>query len=523
MENLKLWDYIYTSHLGQVVVFFEFADFVGLYFRKKEENLKIFNLNCRNKIFCILIFFFLALFTENAVCDQPKKRDYWPTSGWKTSTPEQQGMDSAKLQRADEFIQNRLPDAFSLLVVKNGYLVFEKYYSWGSAEKYAVVHSVTKSVTSALVGIALEKGYLDSVDQKLIEFFPEYASDDLDPRIEKIRLKHILAMSAGFRWNDRGPLMRDWYTSADWAKFTFQLPIVTNPGDKFNYNSSISHLLSIILSKSTKISTLDFAKKNLFEPIGVSGFWRQDPQGYYIGGFGLGLSARDLAKFGFLYLNNGYWNGQSIVPEQWVKKSTKQQIQAFSHPLYGTFGYGYHWWVKQVDGCSSFRAWGRRGQYIAVVPELDLVIAVTSNPGLPHPPTTIHYSPLFDLVAASVKRNRPPKNPLQAVELPTDVKAFITDYDQARFNKDVVKMADLISDRFLYNGVTKQMAVEFLSRNLPYMSEAKIIITKFESEGNEVKIDVWLKDKYFETTFMTGSKLIKENGHWKWFGNQVPR
>ncbi len=482
-----------------------------------------FYLSYSKKIFCILTFSLFAFLAENAVCEQPKKREYWPTSGWKSSTPEQQGMDSAKLQIADEFIQNRLPDAFSLLVVKNGYLVFEKYYSWGSPEKIAVVHSVTKSVTSALIGIALEKGYLDSVDQKLIEFFPEYVSDDLDPRIEGIRLKHILTMSAGFNWNDRGPVMRDWYTSADWAKFTIQLPLVTNPGDKFNYNSSISHLLSIILSRSTKTSTLNFAKQNLFEPIGISGFWRQDPQGYYIGGFGLGLSARDLAKFGFLYLNNGYWNGQAIVPEQWVKKSTEQQIQAVRHPFYGIFGYGYHWWVKQVDGCSSFRAWGRRGQFIVVVPELDLVVAVTSNPGQPHPPTSIHYSPLFDLVAASVKRNRPPKNPLKVVELPADVKAFITDYDQARFDRDAAKMADLISDQFLYNGVTKQMAVEFLSRNMPYMSEAKTIITKFKPEGNEAIIDVWLKDKYFEAPFMIGSKLIKENEHWKWFGNQVPR
>jgi CubicO group peptidase (beta-lactamase class C family) len=490
----------------------------------KEKNLRIFNLKCKNKISCILIFFFLAFFNENAVCEQIKTREYWPTGDWKASAPEQQGMDSAKLLIADEFIQNRLPDAFSLLVVKNGYLVFEKYYSWGSPEKIAVVHSVTKSVTSALIGVALDRGYLDSVDQKLIDFFPEYVTDDLDPRIKEISLKHILTMRAGFSWNDRGPVMRDWYTSEDWAKFTIQLPLGTNPGDKFNYNSSISHLLSIILTKSTKTSTLDFAKQNLFEPLGIqSGFWRQDPQGYHIGGFGLGFSARDLAKFGFLYLNNGYWDGQSIVPEQWVKQSTEQQIQAFSHPFYGTFGYGYQWWVKQVDGCSSFRAWGRRGQYIVVVPELDLVIAVTSNPGLPYPPTSIHYSPLFDLVAASVKRNRPPKNPPTTVELPTDVKAFINDYDQARFNKDVVKMADRISDQFLYNGVTKQMAVEFLSRNLPYMSEAKIIITKFEQKGNEAKIDVWLKDKYFEAPFMTGSKLIKENENWKWFGNQVPR
>jgi CubicO group peptidase (beta-lactamase class C family) len=485
--------------------------------------MKIFNLNCSKKIFCILTFSLFAFLTENAVCQQSQKREYWPTSGWKSSTPEMQSMDSAKLLIADEFIQNRLPDAFSLLVVKNGYLVFEKYYSWGSPEKYAVVHSVTKSVVSALIGIALDKGYLKSVDQKLIEFFPEYIKGESDPRKKEISLKNLLTMSAGFRWNDRGPSMRNWYSSSDWLKFAIQLPLENNPGDVFNYNSSSSHLLSIILSKSTKTSTLDFAKKNLFEPLGVqSAYWHQDPQGNYIGGFGLGLSARDLAKIGFLYLNNGYWNGQSIVSEHWVKESTDQKIQAVSHPIYGAFGYGYQWWVKKIDGCSSFRAWGRRGQFIVVVPELDLVIAVTSETA-PHPPTSIHYSPLFDLVAASVQRKRPPKKPLKAVELPTDLKAFISEYNEARLNKDVATMADLISDRFLHEGVTKQMALRFVSGISTYTSEARIIITKYEPEGDKAKIDVVLKDKYFEASFMIGSRLIKENGQWKWYGNQVPK
>ena len=413
--------------------------------------MKIFDLSCSRKIFCILTFFLFAFLTENAVCQQPKKREYWPSSGWRTSTPEMQGMDSAKLMIADEFIQNRLPDAFSLLVVKNGYLVFEKYYSWGSPEKYAVVHSVTKSVTSALIGIALNKGYLKSVDQKLVEFFPEYITDDLDPRKKEISLKHLLTMSAGFRWNDRGPSMRNWYTSSNWAKFSIQLPQENNPGGVFTYNSSTSHLLSIILSKSTKTSTLDFAKRNLFEPLGIqSAYWHQDPQGYYIGGFGLGLSARDLAKIGFLYLNNGYWNGQSIVSEYWVKESTDKQIQAFRHPIYGTFGYGYQWWLKKIDGYSSFRAWGRRGQFIVVVPELDLVIAVTSNPAQPHPPTSIHYSPLFGLVAASVQRKRPQKKPTKAVELPTDVKAFITGFNQALVDLDRMKIANFFFGSISY-------------------------------------------------------------------------
>ncbi len=186
--------------------------------------MKIFNLSCSKKSFCIIPLFLFAFLTDNVVCKQLKSREYWPTSDWRTSTPEMQGMDSSKLMIADEFIQNRLPDAFSLLVVKNGYLVFEKYYSWGSPDKYAVVHSVTKSVTSALIGIALDKGYLNSVDQKLIEFFSEYITDDLDPRKKKISLRHLLTMSAGYRWNDRGPVMGLWYTSPNWAKFAIQLP-----------------------------------------------------------------------------------------------------------------------------------------------------------------------------------------------------------------------------------------------------------------------------------------------------------
>jgi len=486
--------------------------------------MKIFNLRSRKIIFCILSVSLFGCLAENAVCEQPRGREYWPTEGWRTSTPESQGMDSAKLLIADGFIRDRLPDAFSLLVVKNGYLVFEKYYAWGSPEKYAVVHSVTKSVISALIGIALDKGYLHSVDQKMIEFFPEYDTDELDPRIKEITLKHILTMSAGFMWNDRGPSMREWYTSPNWAKFSLQLPLQNNPGTVFNYNSSISHLLSIILSKSTKTSTLDFARQNLFEPLGIqSAFWHQGPQGYHIGGFGLALSARDLAKFGFLYLNNGYWNGQSIVPERWVAESTAPQIQAVGHPLYGRFGYGYQWWVKEVDGCSSFRAWGRRGQFAAVIPQLDLVIAVTSETAQPHPPTSIHYSPLFDLVAASVNRNRPVKKPLIAAQLPAEVEGFIAAYDQARFDKNGAKIADSFSDRFLHSGVTKQLALSFLSGALSYTAEAKTIITRFEPEGDEAEIDVALKDKYFETYVMIGSKLIRENGNWKWYGNQIPK
>jgi CubicO group peptidase (beta-lactamase class C family) len=277
-----------------------------------------------------------------------------------------QGMNSAKLSVAVEFIKNRLPDAYSLLVVKNGYLVFEKYFRSGRPDRSAVVHSVTKSVMSALIGIALDKGYLKSVNQKIVEFLPEYFTDDLDSRKKEINLKHILTMTAGLKWNDWGSIMTAWYHSTNWARFTLNLPLENNPGDVFNYNTSISHLLSIILSKSTKMSTLDFANQNLFEPLGIKvKYWQNDPKGFYIGGFGLSLSARDLAKIGFLYLNNGFWKGQSIVPEYWVKESTRQWMHA--HNMYGPNGYGYQWWTKEVDGCYSYRAIGRRGRFVSIL------------------------------------------------------------------------------------------------------------------------------------------------------------
>jgi len=466
----------------------------------------------------------LAVCCGYAIGEQPKPRDYWPTNGWEASTPENQGMDTAKLSIADEFVRKRLPDAYSLLVVRNGYLVFEKYYAKGHPDRYAAVHSVTKSVMATLVGIALEKGYLTNVDQKIENYFPEYFTGEVDPRKKEITIAHLLTMSAGFMWDDWGPELYEFIWSEDPARYAINRTQVNDPGMVFNYNSSISHLLSVILTKASDTNTFEFADQYLFKPLGIRHrSWNRDTQGFYYGGFGLALSARDLAKIGFLYLNNGYWDGRSIVQEAWVKASTRHQIQARAHPIYGWFAYGYQWWVTDVDGFSSYRAWGRRGQFIVVVPKLDLVIAVTSDPGQPHPPTSIHYTPLFELVAAAVKRERPPKKPLIAVDLPPDVKAFITDYNQARYSLDILKMSEMISDDFLFRGVTKDLAVKFLSGTMSYTREAEIVITRYNSHGETADIDVWLKDKYFQSPFMIGTRLIKEKGHWKWYGNQLQR
>ncbi len=473
-------------------------------------------------IFCALACLLLGFLPEDSARAQPKKREYWPTSAWKTSTPEQQGMDSAKLGIAVEFIQERLPDAYSLLVIKDGYLVFEKYFRQGSPDRIAVIHSVTKSFTSALIGIAIDRGYLKSVDQRVFDFFPEYVTDDLDWRKKEIRLKHLLTMSAGLQWNDWGPELWDWVASLDWGEYTLQLPQEDYPGNVFNYNSSLSHLLSIIIEKSTKISTLEFADQHLFKPLGIrQRHWNNDPQGYYTGGFGLSLTARDLAKLGFLYLNNGYWDGQSIVSEHWVQASTRHRWHA--HRVYGPTGYGYQWWVKEVDGCHSYRAWGRRGQFIVVVPKLDLVTVITSETRQPVAPTSVHYSPLFDLVAAAVKKDRPPKKPIKAVKLPDDVKAFVSHFNQAWADGDMSKISEYISDDFLSSGITKDKILQLITMSTSYLSESKIILTGFEHQGNVAKVEGIRKDKYFEFPLPQGYLMIKENGQWKWFGNRATK
>ena len=477
-----------------------------------------------NILFVLLILGIIlsVLINSNCIYAQALKRDYWPTDGWKSSAPEAQGLDPAKLSVAVEFIENRLPDAYSLLVVKNGYLVFEKYFRQGSPSRMSTVHSATKSIMSALIGIAFDRGFLRDTDQKIIEFFREYFAGDFDPRKNEISLKHLLTMSAGFKWNDWSPILWDWMYSPNWGQYAIQRPLESNPGDVFNYNSSLSHLLSIILSKSTRTRTQDFADKHLFKPLGIKQFvWERDPQAYNTGGFGLLLTARDLAKFGFLYLNHGYWNGQPIVPKHWMKESTRQHM--YVNNVYGPTGYGYHWWVKTVDSCDSYRALGRRGQFIVVVPELDLVIVVTSETEQPHPPTSVHYSPLFDLVAKAVKRERPTKMPLIAAALPPDVESLISRYNQAVSNMSVTDIPELISDRFLVDGASKQMFMGFLSSTISYMSNSIIVPTMFELQGDIAKIDGVIKDKYFETPFTPAAMLIKEEGLWKLYGNQLPK
>jgi CubicO group peptidase (beta-lactamase class C family) len=309
-------------------------------------------------------------------------RTYWPTHGWRTARPQTQGVDEIQLHQTDRYIQTHLPQVTSLLVVRHGYLVFERYYHGYGAADLQNTQSVTKSLISALIGIALEQGYLQSLEQKVLELLPEYASVVRDERMHTITLRHLLTMSAGFANEVAEPgLFERWSASADPVAFTLAQTLQTPPGLALHYSNMNVHLLSAILTRTTGMNTADFAGRVLFTPLGIQpGMWPADPTGIAYGAGWLALTPRAMAKFGYLYLNQGRWENQTILNPAWVAAST-QRYYPGDPWIEGIEGYGYLWWVGHEHHLAIYYAAGYGGQYIGVVPALDLVVAMTGDSG----------------------------------------------------------------------------------------------------------------------------------------------
>jgi CubicO group peptidase (beta-lactamase class C family) len=303
--------------------------------------------------------------------------DYWPTSAWLSSSPEQQGMDSVKLVAMLTEIQDKHYPIHGLLIIRNGYLVLEMYTPPFQATSRHYIASATKSFTSALIGIAMEKGAINGLDTPLLDFFPGRTSANLDPRKQEIKLEHLLTMSSGLDWPTQGlyePLGGQLQAASDGVQLMLDRPMANQPGAHFNYNTGGSLLLSAVLSRATGMSALEYAQQNLFSPLGISDvLWASDPQGITQGGGGLELLPRDMAKFGYLYLKGGVWDGQSIIPSQWVKTSTAAHIKT-GYIL--DLEYGDHWWVHP-SGVYHARGYG--GQRIFVLPEQQMVVVFVSG------------------------------------------------------------------------------------------------------------------------------------------------
>jgi CubicO group peptidase (beta-lactamase class C family) len=302
----------------------------------------------------------------------PVNSIYWPTEGWRTSTPEEQGMDPQKLEAMLAEIQERDIDLHSFLIIRNGYIVSETYFGPYDQDTKHDMQSVGRSWTSALIGIAIDKGYIDGVDQRIVEFFPERTFANMDQRKEAMTLEDVLTMRTGLEWQELPGAFEKMQKSPDWVQYILDRPMTEEPGTRWNYCSICSHILTAVLNKTTGINPRDFAEQYLFEPLGISDVaWIADPDGIPLGAGGFKLTPRDMAKLGYLYLRNGQWDGQQIVSPQWIRKSTQTYSIVNEH-----LGYAYHW--VTVPEMKGYAASGGGGQIILVVPEYDLVIVTTA-------------------------------------------------------------------------------------------------------------------------------------------------
>jgi CubicO group peptidase (beta-lactamase class C family) len=319
--------------------------------------------------------------------------EYKPLQGddWKVSTPAEQGLDPdlvAKLYRDAA----ELETLYGLLVVKNGYLIAEGYFNEGEVDQLSGRQSVTKSFTSSLVGIALDQGYLSSLDQKMMDFFQELAGQIKDPRKEQITIRDLLQMRAGYPDEERTPPYLEIMFFSDnwhWVPHIVDFPLISDPGSEFNYSNLTSHILGVIVARACNTDLKSYGQEYLFSPINAEvGDWSADADNYNMGALEIYVTARDMAKFGLLYLNDGEYKGNQVLSADWIGESLQRysediKVGEYINSRYGSFrdlGYGYQWWSSRAGDHHFDYALGHGGNYIILLDELDMIIVTTADP-----------------------------------------------------------------------------------------------------------------------------------------------
>jgi CubicO group peptidase (beta-lactamase class C family) len=328
------------------------------------------------------------------------------------------GLDSSMLRQAAD-AADRLPALTSLLVWRHGALAYEAYIHGGARDVPANVKSVTKSFLSALVGIALAERWIANLDQPVAEILPEYygpvagslftvqraRSDSLRHRVT---LRHLLAMSSGVAWDESSPNMTyALLTSGNPVRFAAELPVLAAPGEGFNYGTAGTHLLAGALTRLAGKSLREVGDTYLFGPAGIAlARWDSDPQGVNFGGSEMFLTTREMVKFGILYLHQGRVGDRQVIPADWMAESTTKRFDVTA-PIYRQMvpnltGYGYLWWLRSSAGHDMICALGLGGQFVLVVPRLDMVIAGTSALDGRNPGNERQFNAIFDLVDRSI-------------------------------------------------------------------------------------------------------------------------
>ena len=286
-----------------------------------------------------------------------------------------------------------LPRLRSLLIAIDGELVEERYFNGARSTDWANLKSASKSIISTLVGIALDRGHLKSLGEPIAKFFPEHLGANADAVKKRITIEDLLTMRSGLESTSNVNYGR-WVTSGNWVRHVLTRPMIDEPGGGMIYSTGNSHLLSAILTKATKMSTFEFARRYLAEPLGIAiRPWIRDPQGIYLGGNDMHLTPRAMLEVGELYLNRGRVRGKQIVSERWIAESLKPRTKS----NWSGRDYGYGWWIDSLGGHRTNYAWGHGGQFIFTVPSLKLVVVTTAVP-TPDDGRREHQRAIYDLM-----------------------------------------------------------------------------------------------------------------------------
>lgn len=296
---------------------------------------------------------------------------------WPTSPPAEQGMDGKALEAIRQQLPLSFPDVRSVVVVRNGVLVFDYRRAGLDPDGLDEMQSVTKSVVSALFGLALKDGALPTLDVPFVKYLPAGAGAPSDRRAKDISVRHLLTLTAGFRGETRTDRVIRKLGLKTPLQSSMDRAVVGTPGKDFSYDNETCYITSAVLTTATGRNAADYARDRLFGPLGITQFsWPTDQWNVSSGHSGLMLKARDMARLGQLFLQNGVWNGQRLLPEAYVLESTSKQSPGRPHERYG-----YMWWVApNVPGRAPFTARGTGGQHIHVDPALKLVVVTTAEP-----------------------------------------------------------------------------------------------------------------------------------------------
>jgi CubicO group peptidase (beta-lactamase class C family) len=456
---------------------------------------------------------------------------YWPSSEWRTSTPEEQGVSSGLLAELLRFIEAEKKNIHNVVIVRHGYVILQTYTAPYHPDTKRDLYSATKSVTSALIGLAIEDGHIRGVQQKILgDIFPDLRVANPDQRKGDMTIAHLLEMTTGLRWNESSisyarasNAVNQMYRSQDWVQFVLGRPMAGRPGETFNYNSGASQLLSAVVQKQVGMPAAEYAEKRLFRPLGISDYyWPANDSGLSSGSSGLQLTPIDMARFGYLYLRDGVWNGERLLPAGWVEQSTRKHQRAirstdFRYRVINlirravgrrasqvpTMDYGYHWWIPSFGGYAA-RGWG--GQAIFVLPTLDMVVVFTG--GLSGPDNFLLDTLMEKYIISAVKSAGSLTANSKATASLEAIAGRMTK-PQKRLPAVLPQTARDISGRTFTIRARKAILASF---SLTFNGSDEALMAAVQGD-TDYKVVVGL-DNVFRTSRISDRESISARGHW---------